>query len=107
MAVTFLEHHARPSGEATGCNPVQVGSTPTRILGERDLLVPKIGYDPTNLRHQRWDLVDDHLPGERQVDSEVLVNENVAGSGDLAPRHLRIPVSELLREPLHHFADDL
>lgn len=56
---------------------------------------------------ERWEMGVDDIADNIDVDSEVLMNENVVEASDLRPGDLRVGVGDLHREVVCSFADDL
>ncbi len=60
-----------------------------------------------DLEAQRRKLAFDDVPYEREVHTEVLVDELVAHPGDLPPRDVRLECAGAIRQALDGLTDDL
>lgn len=56
---------------------------------------------------KRRHFVDRDIPHDREVDSLILVNQDVAQTGAVLPRNLRMIRTQLERQTLDRLADDL
>ena len=111
---------------------VRAGELPALRLGRRIVIARAVidafvsgsagtddGRDPRGrrLRHgsrtraqpskQRGKALGDRLPESIEVELEVVMGEEVAGSGRLRPRHVGVAGARLLGDRLRRFADDL
>lgn len=56
---------------------------------------------------ERWQIHFDDVADGGDIDSEVLVDEDIPESADLRPGDLRVGVGEFRREMVRRFPDDL
>lgn len=78
--------------------------------GERRLAASVVVFsleDLTDQRPEPWEIVSNDFPYEFQIDSEILVDQDVSQTCDLAPFDLRVRSLDLLGEPLRELGQGL
>lgn len=61
----------------------------------------------SNRNCQRTDIVLDHFPSQLEVHAEILVDHDIASTGDIPPGCARVLLQEFCGQSLYGFADDL